>query len=203
MSKVQRRWRPTLEGLETRMALSGAVPAAADASGRVDTLAVLQAFTRAYPSRIGDPNYNPEFDLQHNGQVGQADGRLLLRSLPPLSPKIPLTLSVTLAPRDKVRGHVPVTNLGGVTYSKSPTVLGHTTPGALIFTGTGTLDLKLRGPAAVADAEGNFSIKVDLSDGINQFDLQVVDPYGRQTLRAFPIYWLNFANYQNAHPKKT
>ena len=75
-------------------------------------------------------------------------------------------------------------NSGGVTHSKDPTVLGHTTPGASVFTGTGTLDLKLRGPAVVADANGNFSLKVDLTDGINQLDFQAVDPYGRQTLRA-------------------
>ena len=41
----------------------------------------------------------------------------------------------------------------------------------------------------MADAQGNFSIKVKMSDGINQFDLQAVDPYGQQTLRAFPILW--------------
>ena len=166
------------------------------------TLAVLEAFSRAYPSRFGDPKYNPAFDLNHNGRVGQDDGRLLLRSLAPLSPRVPLTLSVTLAPQDKARGPVPK-NSGGVTHSKEPTVLGHTTPGALIFTGTGTVDLKLRGAAFVADANGNFSFKDDLSDGINQLDLQAVDSYGRQTLRAFPIYWLDFAKYENAHPAKT
>jgi hypothetical protein len=53
----------------------------------------------------------------------------------------------------------------------------------------------------VADAQGNFSIKVKMSDGINELDLQAVDPYGQQTLRAFPILWLGFAKYESAHPK--
>jgi hypothetical protein len=192
------RFRPVLEGLEDRLALTTVAPA----GNAVDTLAILQAFVKAYGSHVGQPNYNPAFDLNHNGQIGQDDGRRLLHALPPLSPKIPISLNVTLAPQDKARGHIP-TNLGGNTYSKEPTVLGHTTPGALIFTGTGTTDLKLRGPAVVADADGNFSIKVKLTDGINQFDLQAVDPYGQQTLRAFPIYWLGFARYESAHPKKT
>jgi hypothetical protein len=212
VSKNQRRCQPILEGLEPRLTMSKAsptgiatlpaAPGAPEAGGGQGTLAVLEAFSQAYLSRVGDPNYNPTLDLNHNGQIGQEDGRLLLHSLPPLSPKIPLTLGVTLSSKDKAKGHVPK-NSGGVTHSKDPTVLGHTTPGALVFTGTGTLDLKLRGPVVVADANGNFSLKVDLTDGINQLDFQAVDPYGRQTLRAFPIYWLDFARYENAHPAKT
>jgi hypothetical protein len=214
MSTTRLRRRPTLEVLEERLALSTthgvhiATSARHESKGSAvattippgDTLTVLNEFTKYYPSVSGEPNYNPAFDLNHNGQIGQSDGRILLHSLPPLSPKIPLNLEVTLAPEDKVTGHVP-TNLGGVTYSKDPTVVGHTTPGALIFTGSGTLDVKLRGPAVVANAQGNFSLKVKMSDGINQFDLQVVDPYGQQTLRAFPILWLGFAKYENAHPR--
>ena len=196
MSESHKRCRPDLESLEPRLTLSGT------AGGGRDTIAVLEAFTRAYPSRFGDSKYNPAFDLNHNGRVGQDDGRLLLRSLAPVSQRVPLTLSVTLAPQDKARGPVPK-NSGGVTHSKEPTVLGRTTPGALIFTGTGPVDLKLQGPAFVADARGDFSFKDDLKDGINQLDLQAVDPYGRQTLRAFPIYWLDFARYENAHPAKT
>jgi hypothetical protein len=208
-----RRWL-TLELLEARLPLSTthAVHIAMSAQHESkesaiattippgSTLTVLNEFTKYYPSVAGEPNYNPAFDLNHNGQIGQTDGRILLHSLPPLSPKIPLTLSVALAPPDQVHGHVP-TNLGGVTYSQDPTVVGHTTPGALIFTGTGTLDLKLRGPAVVADAKGNFSIKVKMSDGLNELDLQAVDPYGQQTLRAFPILWLGFAKYESEHPK--
>jgi hypothetical protein len=90
-----------------------------------------------------------------------------------------------------------------VTHSKEPTVLGHTSPGALIFTGNGTVDLKLQGPAAVADARGNFSIKLTMDAGINQEDFQAVDRYGQQKLRAFPIYWLNFRAYEMRHPRNT
>jgi hypothetical protein len=210
VSKNQRRCQPDLEGLEPRLTMSktsptgiGTLPSAPGASGGGQgTLAVLQAFTEAYLTRFGDPNYKRTLDLNHNGQIGQEDGRILLHSLPPMSQRIPLTLNLTLASHDKAKGHVP-TDLGGVTHRKDPTVLGHTTPGALIFTGAGTLDLKLRGPAVVADAKGNFSLMVDLTDGINQHDFQAVDPFGHQTLRAFPIYWLDFAKYENAHPAKT
>jgi hypothetical protein len=166
------------------------------------TLVVLTELSDAYLSHAGDANYNPAFDLNHNGQIGQTDAKLVLRSLPPLSPKVPIKLYVSLAPQDQVGRHHP-TNSGGVTFSQVPTVIGHTTPGALVFTGTGTLDLKIRGPVIVADNQGNFAVKVKQADGINQFNLLAVDAYGQQTLFAFPIRWLGFAKYEAAHPRKT
>jgi hypothetical protein len=201
---TSRTWyRLKLEDLEERLTLSTAHPLHVSTSAQVQsmaaattvpsggTIAVLDEFAKAYLTRVGQPNYNPVFDLNHDGQIGQGDARLLLHSLPPVSRDIPLTITVTLAPQDKARGHVPQ-NSGGVTHNQNPTILGHTTPGAIIFTGTGTLDLKLRGPVLVADAHGNFSYTDHLTDGINQLDFQAVDPYGHQTLRAFPIYWLDF-----------
>jgi hypothetical protein len=213
MATTRKRCRLALEVLEERLVPSathfaehalvhGTSTSAALMIPSGDTLTVLNGFVKAYQSHVGEPNYNPAFDLNHNGQIGQTDGRLLLHLLPPLSRRVPLTIRLTLAPDDKAKGHVP-TNLGGDTHSKDPTILGHTTPGALVFTGNGTLDLKLRGPALVADENGNFSLKVNLTDGINQFDFQAVDPFGQQKLRAFPIYWLNFARFEAMHPAKT
>ncbi|MCA1685983.1 MAG: hypothetical protein LC745_08375 [Planctomycetia bacterium] len=209
-----------MESLEDRTALSGAL-IAAEASTPTpgggapppavapvppapvsETLVVLTAFSKAYLSRAGEPNYNPAFDLNHNGQIGQTDAKLLLRSLPPLSPKIPLKLSVAIAPGDRVHGHHP-SNSGGVTFRMTPTVIGHTTPGALVFTGTGTVDLRIHGPVIVADARGNFAVKVRQTDGINQLNFLAVDPFGHQKLLAFPILWLGFGKYEAAHPANT
>jgi hypothetical protein len=216
----RRRCQPALEGLETRLALSAMTPGGVMTSATAvkkfpvipgppgagtdqGTLAILVAFSKAYLSHAGQPNYNPAFDFTHNGRIGQADAKILLRSLPPVAPKVPLTLNVTLAPQDKARGHVP-TNLGGVTHKKIPTILGHTSPGALVFTGAGTVDVKLTDPVLVADSHGDFSMKLDQSDGINQLDFRAIDAYGQQTqLLAFPIYWLNFGQYELAHPRKT
>jgi hypothetical protein len=213
MSATRARRRLTVEVLEQRLALSAGHGVDIEAPAQHElkrssseitvppgsTLTVLTEFTKYYPSVKGEKNYNPAFDLNHNGQIGQTDGKLLLHLLPPLSPKIPLTLNVALAPSDQVHGHVP-TNSGGDTYSMDPTVAGHTTPRALVFTGNGTLDMKLRGPAVVANANGDFSVTVKLSSGINEFDFEAVDPYGQQTLRAFPILWMGFAKYESEHP---
>ncbi|GAC1473261.1 MAG: hypothetical protein NVSMB9_21580 [Isosphaeraceae bacterium] len=209
MPARQSRRRPELECLEARTALSTATPhphvfarpGDVNGDGRL-TLADEQALVAAYLTRVGDPKYNPAADLNHNGQVGQSDARLLLRRLAPLIPRMPLNLTVALASEDQARGPLPK-NSGGITHHKQVTVVGHTTPGAFIFTGTGTVDLKLHTGAAAADSHGNFSVPVTLSDGINQFDLLAVDPYGHHKLRAFPIYWLDFATYENMHPHRT
>ncbi|ODT98597.1 MAG: hypothetical protein ABS79_05610 [Planctomycetes bacterium SCN 63-9] len=209
MRRFIRRHRPLFELLECKLALSNVTPLAdsmsrepaqAVATRNQNTLQTLQAFTLSYPSTFGGPRYDPAFDLNQNGRVGQDDGRQLLRSLPALGRKRPITLTLSLAPRDRARGTVP-NNSGGVTHSMEPTVIGHTSPGALIFTGSGTVDFKLKGPAAVADQNGNFSIKLKMTAGINQEDFQAVDRYGQQKSHAFPIYWLGFRAHENRHPQ--
>ena len=95
---------------------------------------------------------------------------------------MPLFINLALAPQDRPKGPVPQ-NSGGDTHSQTPTIIGRTVPGALIFTGTGPTDLKLAGPVFVANAQGEFSDTVTLTNGINQEDFQVVDRYGQQLLR--------------------
>lgn len=218
MSKARSKFRLALETLESRLALSPARPLAAAVAplpkpmhrppapvvfpGAEETMETLREFTRIYPTRVGRANYDPAFDLNNNGLIGQGDGKMLLRALPPVAPRRPLRLAVALAPDSKAKGTVP-TNLGGATQTKTPTILGRTSPGALIFTGTGTVDLRLQGPAYVADERGEFSVTLDLTSGLNQFNLQAVDRYGQQTLRAFPIMWTRFAEYEAAHPRRT
>lgn len=219
MSKARSRYRFALEALESRLAFSAVRPLAAAAAhaiprpparppivapvlpGAAETIATLREFTQHYPSRIGEPNYDPAFDLNHNGLIGQGDGKMLLRALPPVSPRRPLRLAVTLAPDSQAKGSVP-TNSGGVTQTKTPTILGRTSPGALIFTGSGLVDLRLTGPALVADEQGNFSTTLDLDSGLAQFNVMAVDRYGQQYLRAFPIYWTQYGDFANAHPRR-
>lgn len=207
------RFAPGVESLEGKQLLSAGLrtprrspaetaPSDASAFAGMTTLEALQGFVAAYPSMAGGPRYNPIYDLNHNGQIGQDDGRILLRLLPPVGPKIPLNIQIKLAAQDQARGSLPQ-NSGGVTISRQPTVVGRTQPGALVFSGTGTTDLKLRGPAAVADQNGYFEFTPTMTDGVNQFDVQVVDRYGRQVLRAFPIVWTGFGQYEAAHPRST
>ena len=168
VSKNQRRCQPVLEGLEPSVELEQRVagrhrltpgrPGGARGD-RARHARRARAFTQAYLTRVGDPSYNPALDLNHNGQIGQEDGRLLLHSLPPLSPKNPphaqrdaRAAGQGQGPRapELGRGHAQQGSHGPGT---------HDAGGARSSPAPGRLDLKLRGPAIVADAHGNFSFK--------------------------------------------
>ena len=154
MSSKGPRYRPTLDGLEARQVLSAALAGAGEprrvSSGRGGlwnghdapfrpsphadpqfTLDQLAAFSRAYLTTSHDALYNPAFDFNQNGFIGQGDGKVLLHQLPPISPKIPLKVRLTRGPRT-MGGHVS-SNSGGHTSHRQVTILGHTTPGSLIF----------------------------------------------------------------------
>ncbi|MGE5754485.1 MAG: hypothetical protein ACM35G_02030 [Planctomycetaceae bacterium] len=156
------------------------------------TLDDLKAFTQANLTTSHDALYNPAADANRNGFIGRGDGQFLVRNLRPLTPKIPLKVDLTLAPEDQVHGHVS-SNSGGHTDHERPTILGHTTPGSLVFTDSGLGDYTFTGPALYADQNGNFSFRVQNREGLNNFEFLVIDPYGQQTIRAFPIFWIPFA----------
>ena len=158
----------------------------------------LQAYTKAYKTHKGDALYDPATDANLNNQIGQTDARALVRNLKPLGPKVPLKVDLALSPKDSVRGHVP-SNSGGHTYHEFATILGRTTPGSIVFADGGLGNYSFDGPAIATDAQGNFSVVVKNVDGVSNFEFLVVDPYGQQTIRAFPIYYFS-AVYSRDHP---
>jgi hypothetical protein len=174
---------------EVRVYLPGDI----DGDGQV-TFSDLQAISGSYGTRKGGPHYDVAADTNLNDQIGQEDARALVRNLRPVTPRGPLQVKLTLAPRDAVRGHVPSTS-GGHTYHKVVTILGRTTPGSIVFEDSGLGDFSFSGRAIPTDPRGNFSLQVTNVDGINNNNFLVVDPYGKQQVRAFPIYYFN-AVYQ-------
>lgn len=154
----------------------------------------LQIFAAAYPSRVGDPNYNPAVDFNHNGQVGQDDGRLILRNMTPLAPKQPLKLEIhILVPQQAHGGHVPVNAKGGVAATADVTIVGHTVPGALILSDSKLGDYSFTGPAFVTDAHGNFSYQHHIGGPFENTDYLVLDAYGQQLIKDLPLR-LAYAN---------
>ena len=57
----------------------------------------LYAFTKAYLSHVGQPNYNPALDADHNGVINGRDADPLLRSLAPQTPPSRLQLTLDAA----------------------------------------------------------------------------------------------------------
>ena len=191
-------------------ATDGPYAAGADLPGDVNgdgtvNLTDVEIFAKDYiHAKAGQTGYNPALDFNHNGQVGISDAKLLERNLQPLSPKKPLVVELKLAPGDQVpaNGQLP-SNSGGITYKQNTTILGHTTPGALVFADAGLGNYSFTGKVYAADAQGNFSLPAVLTTGINTFTFLAIDSYGQQTIAAFPVLWLGYGKYANAHPTRT
>lgn len=161
------------------------LPGDINGDGKVD-LNDLRAFAPAYLTSVNDGFYNPSADSNRNGFVGQRDAVTLVHNETPLTPKIPLNVYLTLAPGEVAKNTGDHTS-GAVTYAHDVTVLGHTTPGSIVFADSGLGNYTFTGPALPTDKDGNFSIQVHLRDQLTNTEYLVFDPFGQQTIRAFPI----------------
>ncbi len=172
--------------------------------GKVN-LADLQAFAPSYMSRLGDPNYNPAADFNHNGVINLYDAKALLHNMAPLTPDLPLTARLILAPQDQIHYSGP-TVLGAATFQKTVTILGHTTPGSLVITDNnvftdkntsrlpgGTSTYTFSGPAYATNANGYVSITTPHTQGLNNNDFLIRAPFGHQMIIDFPIFWIPYA----------
>jgi hypothetical protein len=166
--------------------------------GKVN-LADLLAFAPSYMARKGDPNYNPAADFDHDGIINGGDARILLRHMTPLTPKLPLTARLTLAPQDQIHYSGPTIS-GAATFQRVVTILGHTTPESLVIEDNqtsrlpgGTQAYKFTGPAHATDANGFFSITARNTEGLNNNDFLIVDPFGQRLIIDFPIFWIPYA----------
>jgi hypothetical protein len=159
--------------------------------GRVN-LADLALFAPAYFSHRGGPNYNPRADVNNNGIIGMDDAFAIEQNLVAPGPPRPLALDIRLVPADQIHGHTGAKNSGGITYKTAVTIVGKTTPGSIVLTDSPAGDYTFTGPFLFADANGLFSIRQSLTDGLTNTEFTIVDPQGHRLLRAFPILRLGF-----------
>ncbi len=196
MSSRGHRIKPGVDALEARLVLSATATAAAlslpaqivgdlNSDGTVNT-DDLRTFAAAYLSRRGDPRYNPAADTNGNGQIGHDDVRPILHALAPVTPREPLRVSLALGLGDQVVGHHPA-NSGGVTRRSVVTIVGRTTPNSIVFTDGPKGDYRFAGLALPVDSNGFFSYRLRLKDALTQTEYLTLDPFGNQTIRAFPI----------------
>jgi hypothetical protein len=170
-----------------------AVTLAGDVNGDgTVNLADLQAFAPAYSSATGQPNYNAAADFNLNGLVNLYDAKALEHNMTPLSPDQPLDAVVNLQPSDQAQ-YAASKNSGGSTFKKAVTIVGHTTPGSLVITDSTAGFYSFDGPAVPTDAKGYFFIHVKNSSGVSQNELMILDPFGKNLIRSFPVFWIPFA----------
>ncbi len=151
----------------------------------------LPAFAAAYLSTPGDKNYNAAADFNQDGIVNQVDAKALEQNMQPIKTG-PLTLITHLLPSDRAQYSTPA-NSGGSTFKQNVTVVGHTMPGSIVIQDGTSGFYKWTGPAYATNSDGVFLAPETLSSGINTFNFLVIDPFGRQLIRTFPIFWLPFA----------
>jgi hypothetical protein len=166
--------------------------------GKVN-LADVQAFAPTYMSQRGDPNYNPAADFNHNGVINLYDAKALMHNVELSSPRLPQDVVLHLAPQDQIHYSGPTVS-GAATFHKVVTIVGRTTPGCLVIEDNhtarlpgGTQAYKFTGPAHAADAQGLFSIVTTNEEGLNNNDFLILDPFGHQLIRDFPIFWIPYA----------
>lgn len=162
-------------------------------------LADLQAFAPSFMSRIGTPNYNPAADFNHNGIINRQDAAALLQNMQPLTPKVPLTAKLILAPQDQIRYSGPSIS-GAATLHQNVTIIGHTMPGSLVIEDNqtsrlpgGTQAYKFPGPAIATNAQGYFTVTTTNTAGLNNNDFLILSPYGQRMIIDLPIFWIPYA----------
>jgi Dockerin type I domain len=156
-------------------------------------LADLEAFASAYDTSVGQAKYNSAADFNLDGIVNQVDAKAFEQNMPPQVPRsVPLSLIMNLAPADQVH-YAASKNSGGSTMKKVVTIEGHTEPGSIVLEDSAAGYYKWDGGAVATNAQGNFSVKEANTDGVNTYNFLIIDPYGRQLIRSYPVFWIPYA----------
>ncbi len=155
-------------------------------------LADLQAFASAYESKAGQANYNSAADFNLDGIVNQVDAKALMQNMTPMTPNVPLQLVMNLLPADQAH-YATSKNSGGQTFEKDITIEGHTMPGSIVLEDNSNGYYKWDGGAVATDANGNFSVHEKNSAGVNTYNFLIIDPYGQQLIRSYPVFWIPYA----------
>ncbi len=171
-------------------ALDVTLPGDLNGDGTVNQ-ADLAPFASAYLTTRGEQGYNAAADFNQDGIVNQIDAKALEENMPAAKAG-PLQLVMNLIPEDQAHYATPQ-NSGGSTFKKDVVVIGRTLPGSIVIQGGTSGGYKWTGPAYATNSSGYFTAKETLTQGINTFNFLIIDPFGRQLIRTYPIFWLPFA----------
>ena len=166
------------------------LPGDVNGDGQVN-LADLAPFAQAYGSSPGDSHYNPAADANQNGSVDLFDAKAIEYNMTPVTPNGPLNAVINLAPADQV--HYPASkNSGGATMKKHVEIIGATMPGSIVVE-IRLSNLNTPHTAIATDAQGFFTVGSTNNQGVNTTNFLIIDPYGRQLVRSYPVFWIPFA----------
>jgi hypothetical protein len=172
----------------------------------VVNLADAQAFAPAYVSKPRDRQYNPAADYNQNGIINLYDALAMQSNMTPLTKPAGGWAAINLVPNQQIQFSGPK-NSGGTTFDKNITIAGYTTPGSIVLVDSTAGDYRFASEAVSTDANGFFSVPGVNTQGVNTYNFKILDPFGHQYIRSFPVYWIPYAvpnsKYQYKPSKKT
>jgi hypothetical protein len=66
-------------------------------------------------------------------------------------------------------------------------------PGSIVLEDNAAGYYKWDGGAVATNAQGNFSVTETNTSGVNTYNFLVIDPFGQQLIRSYPVFWIPFA----------
>jgi hypothetical protein len=166
------------------------LPGDVNGDGQVN-LADEIAFAETYVSKPSEPEYNAAADYNQNGIVNIYDALALERNISPLTKRGPAWASINLAPQDEAHDSGPQES-GGDTNKQYVKIDGYTTPGSLVLVDSTLGNYKFSSQAIATDANGFFSIQAKNTQGSNTYSFEILDPFGHQYIRTYPVFWIPF-----------
>jgi hypothetical protein len=174
------------------------------------TLADEQAFASTYAESTGETDYTASADYNQNGVINLYDALALERNMPPLSKPNSGWAVINLAPQDEIHYSGPTVS-GAATLKQDISIDGYTTPGSLVLVDSKDGTYTFGSQALSTDARGFFTVNAVASGnnaGLSTYNFKIVDPFGNQYIRSFPVLWIPFTmphskyNYTPAKPHK-
>ncbi len=218
MKRPRNQLRPSFESLDVRIVCSSTVLGSTTSSVnnfppnppvipgsfpsanrfRAFTPADLQDYSKAYLSFSTDKKYNPAYDFNGTGFIGQNDATPILRGLASITPRVPFKLNLALAPGQQIFTHHPSIN-GAATRLGMVTIEGRTTPNSIVFYDALVNNrfgfagnLKYQGGAVLSDAQGRFQLTTPLTplskNSLTTQAFLIRTPFDQQITRIFPIF---------------
>ncbi|MGP0066694.1 MAG: dockerin type I repeat-containing protein [Isosphaeraceae bacterium] len=167
------------------------LPGDVNGDGQVN-LADEIAFANAYVTKPDEPDYNPAADYNQNGIINIYDAMALERNMPALTRPGPAWAAINLAPQDAAHYSGPQ-NSGGDTNKQFITIDGYTTPGSIVLVDSTLGRYKFNSQALATDASGFFTVPAENTEGDNTYSFEILDPFGHQYIRTYPVFWIPFA----------
>jgi hypothetical protein len=172
------------------------LPGDVNGDGVVD-LADEQAFAKTYVTKPGQSGpiktgYDPAADYNQNGIINLYDALALERNMTPLTKPGGPWAAINLSPADQISYPGPKTS-GGQTFHTNVTIDGYTTPGSIVLVDSRLGDYRFASQALSTDARGFFTVPATNTSGINTYNFKILDPFGHQYIRSFPVFWIPYA----------